>query len=289
MTAPPPSTKPSIVRLGARWGVRGGIAGLVIWLAWWSMQGISALVATPVVENRPASAPITPLEVLREPDLSGGMWQFLDEGGEMDAQILPRKNASSEILASPPQLAALAETAKGSPNPRGDELLRLLKRNGKMRGAGVFQRYHLKQWGHEIVAYTLPKPEERLVLVRLLVPYGTERAWLIDYALQGKPAGSLSAASSPLPEKIPQRLICQRMDGSGKVFSQLFVIEGKLPDLLEGLRQNSWEFDKSPKPDTSEFVTIHLARRSESYWVIVTPLPGGSRLRILLVRDDGSS
>jgi hypothetical protein len=276
------------------WALRGGIAGLVIWISLWSLQGISALFQSPPPPPQVAEKPaFNPISALSLSNLDSGAWQFLDSSSSLSAQTLPISNAEASLL----ELPSTQLVTNHSLTDQSQDLLKLLKAHGKATRRADFNQYRLDQLGIRIVGFTQPGPPERLIALRWLIPLGEDKAWLIVQTSSNSSSpsppvtesSSTSTVSTVIPAQILHRLLARRTDDSGKTFCQLIVAESPLPDLLDQLRRNSWKFDAPPNHLSSGFVTIYLTRRSDAFWMVVSPVADSTSLWILLLRDDNPS
>lgn len=292
MTEPPAiaetAVRKPLTRTALSWAARGGIAGLVIWIALWSLQGISALFhdasSPPPVAEPPTFNPTSALSLAQ---FDSGAWQFLDGPGTLSTQTLSTSEAEAKLLEIPSTDPSgdLSDTAQSS------DLLKLLKEYGTRTRRSDIDQYTLNQFGIRIVAFVHPKPDERLVAVRWLIPQGEEKAWLITQTLDADSSPSppnppTTSEPSIIPPQIPQRLLAHRTDARGETICRLIIADTTFPDLLDQLQRNSWKFDAPPDNWRSGFVTIYLQRQSEAYWMVVTPVADSTSLRVLLLREN---
>lgn len=308
--SPAPTATPlhkPLTRTAFSWVLRGGIAGLLIWITLWSLQGVSALFQSPPPpverDERPA---FNPISAFSPEKLNSGTWQFLDAPFTFSARTLPGDHARKSFLELPD--ADLATEIASTDQSR--DLLKLLKTYGTRSKRQGFNQYSLDQLGIQILAFTRPHPTqqpgsteqpgsieqpqraEQIVSFRWLIPMGEDQFWLITQAPTGNSAHTSASSANPsgspsiLPTQISHRPLAVRTDDSGKIFSQLILAETSLPDLLDQLQRNSWKFDAPPDHLRSGFVTIYLQRRSEAFWMLITPVDDSPSLRILLLRDD---
>lgn len=286
------SMRKPLTRTAFSWVLRGGVAGLLIWVTLWSLQGISALFQSPPPpverDERPS---FNPAAAFSQSKLDSGSWQFLDAPFSYSARTLPTAQARKSFLELP---EADLPTEFTSTNQSRD-LLKLLKSYGSHSKREDFHQYSLDQLGIQILAFTKPgtsEQPEQIVSFRWLIPMGEGQSWLITQAPAGNSAhssaSSVNTSDSPsiIPSQISHRPLAVRTDDSGKIFSQLILAETTLPDLLDQLQRNSWKFDAPPDHLSSGFVTIYLQRQSEAFWMLITPADDSTSLRILLLRDD---
>ncbi len=292
MTEPPAITETAarkpLTRTAISWAARGGLAGLVIWISLWSLQGISALFhdasSPPPVEEPPT---FNPTSVLSLAQLDSGAWQFLGAPGTVSTQSLSTSAAEAKLL----ELPSTDQSHDVSVTPQSQDLLKLLKEFGSKTNRSGIDQYTLDQFGIRIVAFVKPKRDEQLLGVRWLIPQGEEKSWLITQTLENNsgatPTNSPTATSaSILPPQIPQRLLAHRTDAQGETICRLIIADTTFPDLLDQLQRNSWKFDAPPDNLRSGFVTIYLRRQSEAYWMVVTAVADSTSLRVLLLREN---
>jgi hypothetical protein len=278
-TLPPVTT--SLIRTACSWGVRGALAGFVIWVCFWTIQGISALARPAIIEQQPSEPVFNPIEMLNAQDLDAGAWQFLDPQYDLSAEFVSIAEAQAKII----ELPRVSEGMPPKLSRQHKDLLKLLQTQGKKVSAGPYWRYSLQQQGFQVVAFKRRGVEDELVSVRWMIPITAQKMWLLEQSPHDGTSSKSEKMTTIIPDQVPHHLLAQRVDGTGLPYCQLVVVDVALIPLLEELHKNAWE-TSVPEHDTdTEIATIHLVRGNAGYWMVASSIPNSKSIRLLLIRD----
>ena len=264
------------------YALRGGIAGLILGVGIWTLQGIAALFhSDPEVVQSPADEP-PPLESLAAAELMAGAWNFMDEGWSISAELLAEEDARQAFSASTVSIPPVLHSAT---NHHGDELLAVIKQRATRTRDGKLWRYAVSQGGCEMQVYATDTKPEIFQHAALLVPYGDSQTWLMRFHPDAGESAPAKSELSPLPASVPSRLLCQRKNSAGEVFCQLLRVQATYAELLRALHRDRWEIDEPSGKVGSGFVTIHVHRAAESFWMVASSFEDDPSLRVLIVHD----
>lgn len=267
------------------WAIRGGLAGLLVWISLWSLQGISALFHSPPppVAEQPDFNPASALSLAR---FDSGAWQFLDSEESVSLETLPDSEAKRRWEQAPEHPGSQSLF----PEKQSTHILELLKRSGTKKTHPGYRQYSLEYGGIHLAALIRDAEPSEIVSLRWLIPLGAGKSCLVTKpAAPGHSARTnlaTSALEPVLPSRIPQQLLAVRSDDHGRTLCQSLNVSMSLVDLLDQLRKNSWKVDAPAHEVERGFVRIYITRETDAFWLLANPSPSSSSLRILLLRDD---
>lgn len=276
---------PSLGRRIVSWAFRGGVAGLILWLSVWSLQGISAFVR-PVTATQPDAKPeFNPLQFTQSLDLASGAWQFLDDGGDISAAALSAPEAERRILALP----AVTFDDNRSQTGEFQDVLHVMRLQGEVTAAGGLWRFSLQQMGFHVVAFTRDQAGRNLLAIRWLIPLGHDKFWLVEQTPSDRKHAVTSKAKTIIPRSITSRVLAMRSDKAGNQICQLIQVDSSLAVLLGELGQEGWQIEAPMGELKPGFATIYLSRQAASCWMVASPNSDATSLRILILNDGASA
>lgn len=286
-THTPPTSQTPLSRRLLSYALRAVVAGVILGVAVWTLEGIVALfqpgeVATSTVAIGSNNAP-SPLAPLVQTDVMSGAWNFMDQGWDISAELLDV--AEAERLLKENDNAAATPTPSADAGRRGEALLAAIKSQAERSRVGDLWRYSLARNGCAMEVYATAEEAERFQHAVTLVPYGDDQAWLLRFVPGNSLAIDEPGIETPMPAAVPAKLLCARRDGSGEILCQLWSVDTPLVDLLNALARDGWEIDRPSGERDSSFVTIHIRRAEDSYSLVAAAFESDSALRVLVVHD----